>query len=525
MKNLINNWKSISTSLFFAMIAVIPFVAVFVYFTLPAFEQKVVESKKQNPRIAVDSVFNILATLQYRVENKELTLAQAQENAQTLIKNLRYSSSEYFWINDSKPTMIMHPIKSELNGKDISEMKDPTGKKIFVEMTNVATSHEEGGYVDYMWPKPNKKDPQPKVSFVKLFKPWGWIVGSGVYMDDIHADVAESRNQNLTVFFLAGLVSLAILLATTIRQLYKVIIPIQNAMKSLHQESTDLSVTAGQLATTSDTIEQSTSTQSSSMEQTSAALVQINSMIEKTKDQAKQSQGTVDQVKESAQKGFSTVSELSSLLTSITQFSNGAATQINQNLLKMNNIEKIIIEIGEKTKAIDEIVFQTKLLSFNASVEAARAGESGKGFSVVAEEIGKLARLSGDTAKEISQIIAASSDEVSAISKEIKQNTESLFSEINGRVMEGSNFAQDCNKVLQQVLEISNEAGVQSQGILTSTAEISLGSNEISKAMNTIESTTRDNLQSVQITAGHSKKITEQSHSLERLVDQLKKIA
>ncbi|MFZ3229514.1 MAG: cache domain-containing protein [Pseudobdellovibrio sp.] len=525
MSKLFNNWKSLLTSTVYALISTLPFVFLFLYFTMPAFEEKVTQNKKQNTQIAVESVFNILSYYDTLVEKKEITLEVAKLKAQEVIKTLRYNSTEYFWINDSSQIMIMHPIKPDLNGKDLSEMKDPTGKKIFVEMTQVSLSNPDGGYVDYMWPKPSKDQPQPKTSFVKLFKPWGWVVGSGVYMDDVQEEIILSRNKNLKAFFFVTFISLMILLANAVKQLFKVVIPIQNAMTNLRQESIELSATANQLAEAANTIEQSTSTQSSSMHQTSSAIVQINSMIDKTKEQAEQSQTTVAQVKASAQKGFSTISELSKLLTSISNFSVQAAQQIEANLQKMNNIDNIIKEISNKTKSIDEIVFQTKLLSFNASVEAARAGESGRGFSVVAEEIGNLARKSGESAKEISAIISESTKEVTSISNEIKSNTEKLFSEIQSRVVEGTSFAQECNEILQQVLDISSDAAIKSQNILTSTSEISIGSAEISTAMYSIENTTRENLQSVHITTIQSKKLLEQSSSLEELMENLKKIA
>ena len=111
---------------------------------------------------------------------------EAKRGAVETIKSLRYSETEYFWINDMQPRMVMHPIKPELDGKDLAETKDPTGKRLFVEFVETVKA-KGAGYVFYMWPKPGSQEPVEKVSYVKGFAPWGWIIGSGVYMDEINA--------------------------------------------------------------------------------------------------------------------------------------------------------------------------------------------------------------------------------------------------------------------------------------------------------------------------------------------------
>jgi methyl-accepting chemotaxis protein len=99
---------------------------------------------------------------------------------------MRYAGNEYFWVNDMHPRMVMHPIKAELEGKDLSGVKDPSGQNLFVTFVNVVKQQGEG-FVAYGWPKPGSEDPVQKVSYVKGFAPWGWIVGSGVYIDTVNA--------------------------------------------------------------------------------------------------------------------------------------------------------------------------------------------------------------------------------------------------------------------------------------------------------------------------------------------------
>ena len=119
-----------------------------------------------------------------RVQGGDLSEADAKRLALADLEVLRYDEKEYFWVNDMGPVMLMHPFSKQLNGKDLSENKDPNGKRLFVEFVNVV-KRDGAGYVDYLWPKPGLDHPVPKISYVKGFAPWGWIVGTGIYIDDV----------------------------------------------------------------------------------------------------------------------------------------------------------------------------------------------------------------------------------------------------------------------------------------------------------------------------------------------------
>ncbi|NEI33550.1 HAMP domain-containing protein [Rhizobium leguminosarum] len=123
----------------------------------------------------------------YKMEQAgTMTREQAQAAAKDVIGAMRYGADGYFWINDMHPTMVMHTIKPQLDGTDISQMKDPTGKFLFVEFVN-KVKKDGKGFVDYLWPKPGADQPVLKYSYVAGFEPWGWVVGTGVYADDLAA--------------------------------------------------------------------------------------------------------------------------------------------------------------------------------------------------------------------------------------------------------------------------------------------------------------------------------------------------
>ena len=115
----------------------------------------------------------------------EQTMAAAQKAAMSRVGALRYNKDDYFWINDMAPRMVMHPIRADLNGSDLANYKDPFGKRIFIEFARTVREHG-AGFVDYSWPKPGLEAPQPKLSYVTAFEPWGWVIGTGVYVDDLN---------------------------------------------------------------------------------------------------------------------------------------------------------------------------------------------------------------------------------------------------------------------------------------------------------------------------------------------------
>ena len=117
--------------------------------------------------------------------------SKMQAEALKTIGEMRYANNDYFWINDSSPKMIMHPVSKHLDGKDLSGNADAKGKKLFIEMSKVANGNKAGGLVKYWWDKPEKKnDPKEKFSYVQKFEPWDWIIGTGAYVDDIENEVA-----------------------------------------------------------------------------------------------------------------------------------------------------------------------------------------------------------------------------------------------------------------------------------------------------------------------------------------------
>jgi methyl-accepting chemotaxis protein len=155
-------------------------------------EARMMEERRAKVRATVETVHGLVKRFGDLAAAGTLPAAAAQKAALDAVKGLRYEKSEYFWINDLEPRMVMHPIKPELDGKDLSRNKDPNGKLLFVEFVKAVKENPEAGdFVAYLWPKPGHEEPVPKLSFVKQYAPWGWVIGSGLYLDDLDAALAR----------------------------------------------------------------------------------------------------------------------------------------------------------------------------------------------------------------------------------------------------------------------------------------------------------------------------------------------
>ena len=146
--------------------------------------EQLLSDRKEKVRNLVEAAHSQIAFYEARARSGEMPLEAAQKMAMDSLRNARYEEKEYFWINDFQPKMLMHPFKPELEGQDLSNNKDSNGKQLFVEFVKEVKTNG-AGFVDYQWSKPGLAAPQPKLSYVKGFAPWGWVIGTGIYIDDV----------------------------------------------------------------------------------------------------------------------------------------------------------------------------------------------------------------------------------------------------------------------------------------------------------------------------------------------------
>ncbi|WP_299870653.1 methyl-accepting chemotaxis protein [uncultured Hoeflea sp.] len=230
------NFK-ISTRLYiFVGLVLAVFTSAAVYKLYDSHNSMVIERKAKLNALD-ENVISMIGHFHELEKAGELTREQAQARAIEAVRPMRYEQSGYFWINDMSNIMVMHPIKPDLEGSDLSGLKDPTGKFFFQEFIKVVTANGEG-YVDYYWPKPGAEEPVLKYSHVEGFAPWGWIVGTGVYADDLAALFAKNAQKTAIT---QGLGALAIMLFAfaIVRSVVTPVNRLNATMHAIAREETD----------------------------------------------------------------------------------------------------------------------------------------------------------------------------------------------------------------------------------------------------------------------------------------------
>jgi len=205
-----------------AFCTILLFVTTIFFVLLPQLEESFLNRKREMIRELAETTWSLLGSYYERELSGELTRREAQQRAILRIRKLRYGpeKKDYFWINDMVPRMIMHPYRTDLEGKDVSTFQDPNGKYLFNEFVKVA-QQEGAGYVDYLWQW--KDDPvkmAPKMSYIKGFEPWGWIIGTGMYIEDVQAEIG-TIGKKLTAISLGILFIVTLLAFYSIRQTMK----------------------------------------------------------------------------------------------------------------------------------------------------------------------------------------------------------------------------------------------------------------------------------------------------------------
>lgn len=189
-----------------------------------------VKARRQEIRHVVETSYGILERYAQLAESGQLQRDEAQRSAKETIKGLRFGNNNYFWINNLEPRMIMHPFDQDLVGQSLKEYRDPNGKALFVEMAELA--HNQGeGFIEYVWHRPGSEQPAGKVSFVKELPQWNWIIGAGVYTDDI--DAALAKIFYTTFAILAALLICAVVVTLIVSR--QISIPLQQAVEAMEK--------------------------------------------------------------------------------------------------------------------------------------------------------------------------------------------------------------------------------------------------------------------------------------------------
>lgn len=333
--------------------------------------------------------------------------------------------------------------------------------------------------------------------------------------------VAQKANTNRSINILIAISIFAALwvLIFTIYLASNLVKIFTSFSTSLTHSSDDLGTTSAHMSSISFELSQTAATQASALGQISASLEEITAMVGKNADNSKLSADEATNAVQRAHVGQDIVGKLVTSIEDINNSNNQIMNTVTVSNDKFNDIIKVIKEIETKTKVINDIVFQTKLLSFNASVEAARAGEHGTGFAVVAQEVGKLAEMSGRSATEISQMLTSSVSHVQNIVQESQHSVSICINEGNAKVVNGMKIANECRTVLTEVSDSIQKASSVAHEISIASDEQKIGVSEILKAVNQLDTITHKNAQMSTEAAQSAKELEGQADTVNKNVN------
>ncbi|MDE2342439.1 MAG: methyl-accepting chemotaxis protein [Betaproteobacteria bacterium] len=490
---------TLNTRLYFLLGTMLFGLVLFGGYSVVDLRSHIMDEKKLAIQDIVDSGMGVIQQQYDLYKAGKLTEAEAKQLAKDNLRKSRFNNGEdYLFIYDMDGVNIMHAAKPEREGKNFLEVPDSNGKLFTKEWIGLLKKHGSA-HIEFTFPKAGSKEPIKKVGYAKVFQPWGWWLGTGVYVQDVDHDFRQAAFKSLgflgviAVFlgflgwkiqrsvmnqiggepsvaarqaegFAEGDLTLRIvssskkpgnLLSTLEKMMNKlasIVRNIRGSIESLAKESSELSLAANEISV-------ATRKQAESSAASAAAIEELTVSINEVSEIAISTESNSRQTSELASKGGVVVRQAAEKIEQI-------AGSVSDSTKRIQSLVNRSQEIGKITLVIKEIADQTNLLALNAAIEAARAGEQGRGFAVVSDEVRKLAERTAQATAEISQMVSAIQDDTLQTVNAM-ESTAPLVSMGQELALEATNVLDDIQQKatdsLSKAREVANAAKVQAE--------------------------------------------------------------
>ncbi|MBC7004162.1 methyl-accepting chemotaxis protein [Photobacterium sp. BZF1] len=499
--------------------------------TFALFDKKesMLGERKHQIQVLVESAETLVSALYQQAQQGEITHQEAQQRAISALDAMRYGDNGYFMVYDMNSTMVHHPISPHLNGRDLSGLKDINGVLIVHEQVEAAK--QGGGFVTYHWQKAGPDEtPYPKIAYSLPFQPWGWVLNTGLYVDDVDA-VFYQHMQNLLgliTLLVGALVVISLYIAKTITaplatlQAYfkqaeshldltvrvptkgnnevsdvglafnNLMASFENTLQRIKNGSDALENEAAKLETLSNHIVSASNRQSDDTGSIAALIEQFSLSIHTISTDADKIKSLSNDSGEQADLGATTMRLAIDNLNEMSEksrLSSNAVSNLDQHSKEIEGIVSVINEVAE----------QTNLLALNAAIEAARAGEQGRGFAVVADEVRNLAVRTSESTKQIASTI-----------QDLRLGIESTVHRIEDSVCsvnQNMTQTQDAEKSVNAMHEMSQNLIVLIDEVSCSLHEQSSANQELAERIQQIAEMALSNQQSAKDVQGATKEM------------------
>ncbi|MGU3406486.1 cache domain-containing protein [Methylobacterium brachiatum] len=512
--------------------------------------QTVTDARELKTRDLVETAQGVLTYFEGEERAGRMSRDAAQHAAVAAVQGLHYAGSEYFWIQDMQPRMVSHP-KTELIGKDIGGIVDPAGKHVFLDVVELV-KQSGAGFVPYLWPKPGLDQPVAKISYVRGFAPWGWIIGSGIYADDTAAQMRPTLMRLLGgAAIVAALIGiLATLIGRSVVRPLRAMTEFMTGLaagdlsrKVLGAERRDeIGTMAAAAQVFKDNLIRTQALEAETAQARLAAEAQRKAGMRQMADgfeaavgsiiglvsasaaklqttaqtmtatatetasqsmtvaaAAEEASSNVNTVAAAAEELGSSVQEIGRQVSGSAELARLAVSEADQTGALVQELSTAVGRIGDVVGLISSIAGQTNLLALNATIEAARAGTAGKGFAVVASEVKALAEQTAKATDEISgqiaRIQASTGGAVTAIGS------------ITARIQEISGVATSIAAAVEQ-------QGAATQEIVRNVGQAAAGTGEVTSNISGVAGAAEETSAAASQVLGSASELSRQSEHL-----------